>query len=1651
MQVEDVWPLAPLQEGLLFHATYDDEAPMDVYVGQRVLTLDGPVEPEVMRTAWQVLLDRHASLRAGFQHRAAGDPVQVIAKKVTLPWRFVDVSHLPPGEAAAEADRVAEEDRRRFDLAVPPLLRVLLIRLSPTTHRLVVTIHHILMDGWSLPIMFGEMWALYGNGGDASVLEPVTPYRTYLEWLVKQDKDVARRSWREVMAGNTEPTLVGPPDRGGPPVMLKHVISHAGDELADGLRDLARRQGVTLNTVLQGAYSILVGMLAGRGDVVFGATVSGRPAELPGVERMLGLFINTVPVRVTLNPAEAFTSVLKQLQSQHTKMLDAQHLGLTEIQREAGPGATFDSLIVYQNYPRGPMEQPSIGGSVRGAEAERPTIASAPPGGQGGPLHMGPPPGGQGGPLHMGPPPDGQGGPLHMGPPPDGQGGPLHMGPPPDGQGGPPHMAPPSAGQSGPEPGGQGSAHRYGGVRITGAGGEEAAHYPLTLVVTPADAMELRMDYRPDVFDEPTVNALMARLLGVLRQLVARPDIPVGRIELLVDGEHQRILRDWNGLARALPHRSLAEMFEERAAREPGAVAIVYGGEVLTYGELNERANRLAHRLVAAGIRPEKPVGVVMERSIELIVSLLAVVKAGGFYVPLDGRHPIARLRAVMTEAAVALALVDTPTAAKLRDADLFGSAPTIEVSARELAHGSDAGNLGVRISPHNLAYVMYTSGSTGTPKGVAATHGNVMAFCLDGCWRDDVVERVLLQANHAFDASTYELWVPLSRGGQLVIVPPGQVDPVARGRLIAAEGVTNVHATAGLFAVLAEQNPEIFAGVREVSTGGDVVSPNAVRTLLENHPEMVVRSTYGPTETTAFTTQIPFTANSAVPDSVPLGYPMDNTEIFVLDEAFRPLPAGVTGELYVAGEGLARGYTSRPGLTAERFVACPFPGERPGRRMYATGDLAQWTPTGELLFMGRADEQVKIRGFRIEPGEIEAALLEHDLVKQAVVIAREDQPGVRRLAGYVVPVEGASVDGGVLRDQLAARLPDYMVPAAVMVLDALPVTVNGKLDRSALAAPDLSGLAVSRAPATPVEELLCGLFAEVLSLERVGAEDSFFELGGDSIMSMLVVSRARKAGVVITPRQVFELKTAAELARVAKTVTEEVRAEDDVAVGEVPLTPVMRELAGQSGSVARAGTQSMLVQVPADLVMDRLLGAFAALLRQHDMLRANLVVRDGDECLYVPEESVPVADLVRRIDVAGLDQEAMGELVHRAAREAADRLDPEAGVMVQAVWLDPGPREPGRLLLVAHHIVVDGVSWRILLPDLAAAYLMLAAGDDEPALEPVGTSFRRWAVELARQAAGQERVNELPAWAAMVSGSDLVLGERPLDPALDRLADGFERVEVTVSAEATAALLTSVPTAFHAKVDDLLLAGLVAAVGEWRQAGGRSFDGGMLVEMETHGREPLTETMDLTRTVGWFTGAYPVRLNPGVLDFTDVRAGGGAAGRLIKRIKEQLRSVPGDGLGYGLLRHLNPATAPRLAALPSAQVGFNYMGRFAATRDEDEPRPADLDKGNWRPAGERAMGGTIDPEMAARHALEAGGVVRDLPEGPELTITLESPAGLLARQALEALAGGWVAMLEGLVTHTEGGQAGGHTPSDFSLVELDQDDVEEFEAAFGG
>ncbi|HEU5475883.1 MAG TPA: amino acid adenylation domain-containing protein [Actinophytocola sp.] len=1461
-----VLPLTPLQSGLLFLASLD-AGDLDVYTVQMSLDLHGPVDPARLRAALQALLDRHPNLRCSFRYLSSGRAVAVVPERVDLPWRTADWT----GED--DWDELLAQERRRFDPTVAPLLRAALVRVGPDEHRLVISHQHLLLDGWSTTPLLAELSRLY-----AGTPGKTPPFRDYLAWLAVQDRSAAQAAWRAALAGLESPTHLVPAEPNRSPLIpsRREVRLPAADLVA-----LGRATGVTLNTIVQAAWGVLLGALTGRSDVVFGATVSGRPPELPGVESMIGLFINTVPVRVRPRAQESRRALLTRLQDEQSALMAHQYLGLSDIAQHAGAGDLFDTLVVFESYPGG---DPSLGG----------------------------------------------------------------------------------------------------GLAVEERHSQDATHYPLTWAVEAGEDLVLTAEYRADLFDDAAIARITAGMAAVLRALATDPDAPVGTVDVLSAAERHRVLTEWNRTGLPLAASTVPELFEAQVRATPDAPAVVAGSGselvMLTFAELNARANRLARLLASAGVGPERVVALALPRTEDALVAILAVHKAGGAYLPLDPDQPAERTAGMLADAAPVLVL----STSELR--------PDTEIPVLLLDSplpDADEHDLGTPPHPDNPAYVIYTSGSTGRPKGVVVSHRGVAN--LFASHRRDLYEptkdrtgRRHLRVGHAwsfaFDASWQpQLWL-LDGHAVHVVDEPTRRDPELLAALIRARELDFIEVTPSVLTQLLDAGLADDCPLALLGFGGEAVS-EGLWTRLRGLPGTEGVNLYGPTEATV-DALVGHVRDSARPV---VGRPVANAAAYVLDAALRPVPPGVTGELYLAGAGLARGYLGQAALTAERFVADPFgtesmldPASRSSARMYRTGDLARWTTDGRLEYGGRSDDQVKVRGFRVEPAEIESVLAAQPGVASAVVTVR---PGpVARLVGYAVPLPGATLDAGSLRRAVAAALPAYLVPAALVVLDRLPVLPGGKLDRDALPEPDFSS--AGRAPSGPVETALAAVAAEVLGLPSLGADDDFFASGGDSIVAMQLVSRARAAGWRITPRQVFTERSVAGLASVATPARAGVTASDGT--GVVPLVPVMhwlRELGGPFPGYQ----QYALLRTPAGLTEPALRSVLSAVLERHDLLRARLV----DWTLHVPST---VDIWLTRVEVTG----DLTPTIAEHAVTARDRLDPVAGRMVSAVWFDSGVDTPGRLLLMIHHLVVDGVSWRILLPDLAAAWLDVSAGRT-PDLPPAGTSFRRWARLLGELA--PSRRAELPLWTGVLAEADPIPLTRPLDPRLDVAAT--ERVlTLTLPTGPTAALLGPVPSAYGARIDDVLLAALALAVAEWR-GGGRT----VLVDLEGHGRaEHLAPDLDLSRTVGWFTTVYPVRLDTGDARLSTLTPRDAAA--VVDRVRDHLATLPDAGIGYGLLRHLDPETGPVLAGFPSPPIEFNYLGRFGYPQDAD-----------WSYAAEEdAADVDADPDMPVSHPLSINAHTRDLPGGPVLEATWSWPCGVLSEDSVANLAHTWFRALEALV-----------------------------------
>ncbi|GID33104.1 hypothetical protein Abr02nite_80870 [Paractinoplanes brasiliensis] len=1129
------------------------------------------------------------------------------------------------------------------------------------------------------------------------------------------------------------------------------------------------------------------------------------------------------------------------------------------------------------------------------------------------------------------------------------------------------------------------------------------------------------LEYSTDLFDEATARDLAARLGRLLAAVAADPDRPVSQIDLL-DPDERRQLTRWNDTGHPVPGETLAALLNAQAVAAADHTAVVFEGTELTYAEFDARANRLAAELRRAGVGPERVVAVAAPRSVELVLALVAVVKAGGAYLPVELDHPADRIAHMCRDAAPVLALT-TVDAAKALPADgpprLLLDSPRIR---RLLATGDAAAPALDDLDPAHPAYVIYTSGSTGRPKGVQVSHRaivNRLAW-MQGMHRLDATDRVLQKTPSGFDVSVWEFFWPLLTGAALVVArPDGHRDPQYLAELITSRRVTTVHFVPSMLRPFVEHvDGRGCPTLRRVFVSGEALS----RELQRRYHQAIgapLHNLYGPTEAA-----VDVTFHECRPDAgdgpVPIGRPIWNTRLHVLDARGRQAPPGVSGELYLAGTGLARGYLNRPGLTAERFVADPY--GPPGSRMYRTGDLVRRRRDGSLDFLGRVDDQVKLRGLRIELGEIETVLARHPGIAACAVVVREDRPGDQRLTGYVVPSATPAVTPDDLRVHLGGELPEYMVPVAFVTMDALPVTTNGKLDRRALPAPAVDPGGRSRPPRGDREIQLAALFAEVLGVPRPGAEDGFFDLGGDSILALDLVGRARRAGLLINVRDVFDRRTVAGLAAVA-TPLDSGPAEPAISpIGELPALPLMRRFA-RSGHDEQFH-QAMLVRMPAAAGQADLTAAVQALLDHHDALRLRRT-DPGEPGLEVRERgSVAAGPLVRRVDAAGRTARDLAELMRAEALAARGRLAPGEGRMVQAVWFDRGPAEPGRLLLMAHHLVVDGVSWRILLSDLATAWRALSAGR-VPELPPVGTSLRAWAHQLRDDAASEQVTADLGHWLGVLDTAGL--GARRLDPARDT-AGAAGHLGLRLPVEVTRALLELAP-AFRAGVDELLLTGLALVATDWLA----ELDGGpadrLTISVEGHGRaEERRRGTDLSRTVGWFTSQYPVRLDLSGLYRGDAEAA-------LKHVKEQLRAVPDGGLGYGLLRYLNPRTAAAFTA-PEPAMGFNYLGRFAAG---DSDFSALLEGAELVSAAE--------PEMPLSHAVEVNAVTEDGSDGPQLVARWTWAPSLLDRPAVTRLAERWFAWLHRFAQRAGQLDPGGFTPSDVALSHLDQQDIDLLEA----
>jgi amino acid adenylation domain-containing protein/non-ribosomal peptide synthase protein (TIGR01720 family) len=1146
-----------------------------------------------------------------------------------------------------------------------------------------------------------------------------------------------------------------------------------------------------------------------------------------------------------------------------------------------------------------------------------------------------------------------------------------------------------------------------------------------------AEGMDGILAYARDLYDAPSMATFADRFARLVKVAAANPDLPISRLSLLDDEEERRI-QGWSETpAPASVPASVVEVLERRAAETPDAEALVADDHALSYAELMERARALAVRLRGLGVGPEVRVAVCMERGADLPIAMLGVMRAGGVYVPVDPELPADRIRYLLEDSGAAVVLTQMALADRIPST----AARIVPVDADD-AMRPDAADAALPHSrtdalPHSqsAAYVIYTSGSTGRPKGVVVPHGALASrtVAVAEAHLRGPGDRVLQFASPSFDVSMEEVFPTWAAGGAVVLRTAAT--PVGVNELLRwaeARGVTVMNLPTPFWLEMVREMEE--RGVAPPSTqrlmivGSDRARPEAFAAWERVGRGIPLLNAYGPTECTVTATVHAHAPGADPLAEVPIGRPLPGARALVLDRQGKPVPHGMPGELYLGGDGVARGYLGKPALTAERFVPDPFSAE-PGARMYRTGDRARWRADGELDFMGRLDEQVKVRGFRIEPGEVEAALRTHPAVRRAAVAAREDRPGQRRLVAYVV-ADGEMPDAGELRRHLRERLPEYMVPAVFVPLDALPMTASGKIDRRALpdpepAAPVATTVSSEDAPRGPVEETLARLWAQALGREAVGVHDNYFELGGDSILSILIIGRAAEQGIRLTPRQMFLHPTIAELASVAGT-SAAVQAEQGPVTGEVPLTPIQHWYLDPDPADAHHWNHAVYLELPEGMGEDAVRGGFRALLEHHDALRLRYE-RGPDgwrQWSPAPDDALPL-DVV---DLAEVADGALDAAILPHAERAQAGLRMEEG-LARAVLFQLGPQRRSRLLLILHHLVVDVVSWAVVMEDLQNACAAAAAGE-APRLPAKTTSFKAWAERLAEHARAPEVLAQAAFWRGTLAGAAPRL---PLDDPSGPNTEAVRReVGLELDEADTESLVRGGTAAYGVRVDELLLAGLVSAVREWSGAEA------LLVEVEGHGREELFDDVDVSRTVGWFTASYPLRLS------APAAAG---PGETLKAVKEQLRAVPERGMSWGLLRWMAPDDVrASMAALPWPEITFNYLG--ASTSGVGVPAP----EGGFRTAGHApGLARSLDAPIRERISVEAA--VQD----GRVAVLLRFGGGVFREETVRRLADAYAKALHALAAHCAGEEAGGFTPSDFPEAGLDQGALDALMSQLGG
>ncbi|MDD4111508.1 MAG: amino acid adenylation domain-containing protein [Herbinix sp.] len=1522
MEIKKIYPLTPMQEGMLYHSMTDKNP--YTYLTQLTFKLKGELEPSLLQSSFQQVVNRYDILRTIFNYDDAKQPIQMVInnRKADIHWE--ELLSISNEEQKTYLKQYCEKDLDKgFDLTHDLLIRLSAFQLEDKVYQIVITLHHIVMDGWCLGSVIKEIFQIYHalskNTAQENLdyeLGKVYPYSRYISWLQKQDKNEAEKFWKDYLVDYNQQTMIPKEKEATDIIENKHARLNfvINSEMTSSLIDLAKNNKVTISTLIHTIWGILLKRYNNVDDVVFGSVISGRHYDLQGIEKMVGLFINTVPVRIKMEEDKRFTELLEDVQHKSIKAQKHSYYPLSKIQNNTELKQTLvNHIVAFENLP--------IEEKLSDLENDN-------------------------------------------------------------------------------------NLYDFSLYDIQSFG---QTSYDFNMIIVPGKELRVSIEYKKAAYSESFLNKIEGHMKQVANTVIQNPEIKISEIDILTWNEKKKLLFDLNDTMVDYPkNTTVHQLFEKQVKKHPNKPAIFFEGQSLTYSELNQKANQIARKLRKLGVEKDVLVGMLMERSLEMIIGILAILKAGGAYVPISPDYPEERINYTLSDCGANIILSQKTVCYKISNQEL-----TI-LNLDEAIYEGDSSDLCNIATEHSAAYVIYTSGTTGKPKGTVVEHYNVVRLLINSKMPFDFSDNDVWSMFHTFcfDFSVWEMYGALLYGGKLIIISKETtLNPQKFLNVLANEKITVLNQVPSSFYNLISEaeSSDISLALEYIIFGGEALKPRMLKGWKKKYPTAKLINMYGITETTVHVTYKEITKDEIEEDISNIGKAIPTLTTYIMDKDLKLVPIGVAGELCVGGEGCARGYLNRRELTSKKFITNPY---KVQERMYRSGDLVRMCENGEMEYLGRIDRQIKIRGFRIEIGEIETQILRCDSVIKVAVIPKKNPSGSMYLCAYIVASKKITID--CIREELLGVLPDYMIPSYFVQLEDFPLTLNGKIDDRVLPEPDgeVNIVADYVPPKDEIQEILVNIWKEVLGISKVGINDNFFACGGDSIKALQISSRLKKYDLHMEIKDLFQHLTIAQLSGYIKATGN--RSHQGPVEGTVSLTPIQKMFFDHNMPFDQHFNQSVLLYKSDGFDKEIVNQVFTAILEHHDALRMKFTIDNGK----VNQINQSIREGIFELQEIQIDSK--GD-IERVLEKESEKIQASVNLLSNTlVRLALFKSEEGDyLLIVINHLVVDGVSWRIILEDFESAYTECMQ-NKQISFQAKTDSYKDWSEKINAYSNSEKLLEQIAFWKEL---EDEELIHLPKDHMIteSKFKDSMN-IDFCLTKEDTQHLLQNVNQAYNTEINDILLAALCITIREW------SGLDKILIDLEGHGREEILDNVDICRTVGWFTSVYPLFIDMTKLGhFTERKE----LGCFIKHIKERIRHIPDKGIGYGILKYLSaPENKQDLVFRQNPDICFNYLGQYSDQEEQGMITLSDMNSGKQ-----------IGPEVKRQHSLEITGCIKH----NQLNISLNFNRKEYEEENIKRCTKIYKSILEEIISYCISKEKTEITPSDMTYNSLSMEELDDF------